>query len=89
MGFESSDLHPWIKNIWKKFPESSKKQNLTLLPGGNHLYSIYIVFIAIYIAFTLYLGIIGNLEMIWSVRMMCGLYATLCHSYKGIELCWF
>ena len=39
------------KYLEKEIPESSKKQNLILLPGGNHLYSI--VFIAIYIAFTL------------------------------------
>ena len=41
------------KYLEKEIPESSKKQNLILLPGGNHLYIIYVVFIAIYIAFTL------------------------------------
>ena len=40
------------KNIWKKTPESSKKQNLNLPHAGNYLHSIYII-----------LGIICNLEL--------------------------
>ena len=44
----------WLKNIHiKKFPESSKKQNLNLPSSGNYLHSIYIV-----------LSIISKLEMI-------------------------
>ena len=31
------------KYLRKKFPESSKKQNLNLLHSGNYLHSIYIV----------------------------------------------
>ena len=38
----------------KHFPESSKEQNLNLLPTSNYLPSIYIVFTTTYIAFTLY-----------------------------------
>ena len=37
----------------KKFPKSSKKQNLNLSSTNNYLHNIYIV-----------LGIISNLEMI-------------------------
>ena len=37
---------PWIENIRKKNPESSKKQNLNFLHAGNYLQSIYIVFTA-------------------------------------------
>ena len=33
----------WIKNIRKKIPESSKRQNLNLPCLGNYLYGIYIV----------------------------------------------
>ena len=32
-----------MKNIQKKIPESSKKQNLNLLHGGSYLHIIYIV----------------------------------------------
>ena len=51
-------LHLWIQpNMdWKYLrgnPESSKKQNLSLLLGSNYLHSIY-----------LWLGAINNLEMI-------------------------
>ena len=42
------------KILGKKIPEISKKQNLNLLSAGNYLHSIYIICIAIYIAFTLY-----------------------------------
>ena len=41
------------KNIWKKTPESSKKQNLNLPPAGNNSHSIYIA-----------LDVTNNLEMI-------------------------
>ena len=34
---------PRIKNIQKKIPESSKKQNLYLPHAGNYLHIIYIV----------------------------------------------
>ena len=43
-----------IKNTWKQISESSKKQNLNLLPIGHYLHSIYNVFTAIYIKFALY-----------------------------------
>ena len=46
----------------KKFPESSKKQNLNLANAGNYFHSIYIVFTTTYIAFTL--GIKINQEVI-------------------------
>ena len=42
-----------IENIWKKIPESPKKQTLNSCKG-NYLHIIYIVFTTIYIAFTLY-----------------------------------
>lgn len=55
--------NPWIQPTkdWrysgeKKIPESSKKQNLNLLPVCNYLHNIYIVFTTIYIV----LGIINN-----------------------------
>ena len=50
--------HPGIhlEKNWKKFLESSTKQNLNLQCTDNYLHSIYIV-----------LGIIGNLEMILSI----------------------
>ena len=40
----------WIKNIPKKFPKSSQKQNLNLLGTSN--YSHDILFTTIYIAYT-------------------------------------
>ena len=42
-----------IENIRRHFPESSKKQNLTLPCPVKYLHSIYMV-----------LGIVSNLEMI-------------------------
>lgn len=45
----------------KKFPESSKKQNLNLANAGNYIHSIYIVFTTTYMAFTL--GIKINQEV--------------------------
>ena len=39
----------------EKNPGSSKEQNFNLPCAGNYLYSIYILFTIIYIAFTLYL----------------------------------
>ena len=44
-GFHMStfkQLH--VENIWKKIPESSKKQNLNLLHLSKYLHNIYIVF---------------------------------------------
>ena len=52
MGLTSA-IQPWIKNIWKKIPESSKKKNFNLLHTDDYLHSIYIV-----------LSILSNLEMI-------------------------
>ena len=39
--------------FFKKIPESSKKHNLNLMCTGNYLHNIHIVFISVYIAFTL------------------------------------
>ena len=44
---------PQIKDIWKKIPESSQKQNLNFPYTSNYLHSMYVVF-----------GIISNLEMV-------------------------
>ena len=62
------------KYLRKKIPESSKKQNVTLLCTGNYLHSINTLFTIIYIYIYNYLhihiqlyivlGITGNLEMI-------------------------
>ena len=52
-GSTSADSTNHGSKIFKKFPESSKKQNLNLLHDGNYLHSIYIVFTIIYIAFAL------------------------------------
>ena len=50
-----SGIHPTAGfKYFLKIPESSQKQNLNLLYASNYLLSIYIVFITIDMAFTLY-----------------------------------
>ena len=45
---------PQMKNIWEKNSRKSQKAKLNLLHTGNYLQSIYIVFMAIYVAFALH-----------------------------------
>lgn len=49
--FNQAQIEIFLK---KEIPESSKKQNLNLLCAGNYFRNIYIIFIAIYMAFTVY-----------------------------------
>ena len=44
---------PQIKDIWKKIPESSQKQNWNFPYTSNYLHSMYVI-----------LGIINNLEKV-------------------------
>ena len=51
---------PWVENIQKKSPESSKKQSLNLLDPGSYFHSIYNYLHSIYIV----LGTTSNPGMI-------------------------
>ena len=89
------------KYLRKKIPESSKKQNVTLLCTGNYLHSINTLFTIIYIYIYNYLhihiqlyivlGITGNLEMIQSIREhVCRLYANTKPFYiRDLSICRF
>lgn len=66
---------------WKLFfliPENSQKPSFNIPCAGNYLHSIYIVFIMICVALTLYYVLLSNPEMTESIlQVICKYYAIV------------